>query len=304
MEGYRIVLLLIMTFSLTAGIIREDVAALTYRQSNGEEVVLKKLPERVIVAHLSLTGLWYSSGGTAVAVPSTSRKSVLPEAARKLPEIGLFSNPNAEQILKLNPDLVILQGKLEKHWALQKLLRQAGVDSVCIDYINYEDFLDVYTLFRKLNGDQRQAVEKAETITAEVNRICEIGKGKKQPEFACVFGSAYGFSLESSRANTAYMLTRLGGRNILGDSTSRIRVKFSMEQLLLADPEVIFILSTGDSGKMQDKFRKDLMARPEWQILAAVKNNRVHILDTEYFLYLPGEKFPDAFRKLAGLLYP
>ena len=55
--------------------------------------------------------------------------------------VGDFYNPNLEKLLALKPDLVLLHSKRGKHWEVQKLLRSAGVESVCVDYTNYDDFL-------------------------------------------------------------------------------------------------------------------------------------------------------------------
>ena len=112
-----------------------------------------------------------------------------------------------------------------------------------------------------------------------------------------------GIRAETDRANAACMAALLGGRNIVPPGRSS-RGPFSYEQLLLRDPDVIFLVTTGSVAGAREVFRKEFEARPEWKSLRAVKNNRVHFLPPDLFLYLPGSRFPEAFRHLAKLLYP
>ena len=66
------------------------------------------------------------------------------------------------------------------------------------------------------------------------------------------------------------------------------------------------VLSFGKSIEkdLKERFEKEFMQRPEWKSLQAVKNNRVHFLPGDLFLYMPGPRYPEAFRYLAKLLYP
>ena len=60
----------------------------------------------------------------------------------------------------------------------------------------------------------------------------------------------------------------------------------------------------GDAEGLKEKFRRDFMERPAWKTLSAAKNGRVHFLPVDLFLYMPGPRYPEAFRELAKLLYP
>ena len=110
------------------------------------------------------------------------------------------------------------------------------------------------------------------------------------------------FFVEENEINTAKMLTLMGGKNIAG--TGRRRVVLSMEQLLLRDPDVIFLITMGDKADIQKKMSESLTGNPVWAHLSAAKNGRVHLLSNELFLYLAGTRFPEAFAILAGYLYP
>ena len=161
-----ITILLSVPLLLSAGIVSETADTISYQQSNGETVTVHKLPKRPVVLHISLTGMWYAAGGKAIARPHAPRLHVLPEEARTLPEVGDFYNPNLEKLLALKPDLVLLHSKRGKHWEVQKLLRSAGVESVCVDYTNYDDFLTLLDFFSRVNGNPPEAEAVRNRITS------------------------------------------------------------------------------------------------------------------------------------------
>ena len=297
------VILSAVFLSVSAQIVSEDGAKIRYRQENGEEVVLKKNPKRTVIGYGSFAKVWDLAGGTAVGVPKLREKNALPASMQKLPLIGLPTVPNPEKIAQVNPDLILLSSKLERHHAVASLMRQSGVDAVCVTYNNYHDFNALLDLFCRLNGKTLKQVSAAAKVTADVEAVCASVKGRKAPRCAVIFASAAGFSLESDRTNTGLMAKMLGAENILKKST-RQRMSFSYEQLLLDNPDVIVINMMGSHKMLQEKFRKEFMSQDAWKELKAAQANRVHFLPTELFLYLPGPDYPKAFRHLKNLLYP
>ncbi len=289
--------------TLEAGIVREDASSLIYRQTDLSDVRLKKRPERTVIAYASLAPVWALAGGRAVGVQGVSDQRVLPESMRDLPVVGSSTTPNVEKILALRPDLVLLIGKLAKHRAMARLFRSSGVPAVCVDYNNYADFKQVLDFFCRLNGTDPKTVSGVRNLYAEVDAICGRAAGKKAPRCAIVFAAAIGFSLESSGTNTGLMASMLGAENVVGAKRFG-RVKFSYEQLLLENPDVILIIPMGNQNVLNEKFNREIASQPAWKTMTAVKNNRVHFLPASLFLYMPGTRYPEAFRHLETLLYP
>lgn len=289
---------------LSAGeIVSETEKRVVYRQNDGALVSLTKRPERVVVAYTSLVQLWYCAGGTAVGIPFVKAKETLPPEARDLPVIGQVTAPNAEKLLVLRPSLVLFSGKHEKHRALRGLLERSGIESVYLNYANYSDFLEILDFFCRLNGTTLKRNSRAEAIGKEVDSICRKAKRLNPLRFAVLFAASRGFAVERNGVNAAHMLTMLGGRNIITEP-GNTRIPFSLERILLEDPEILFIITMGPTEKIQRKVAKELMEQPAWKQLSAVRNGRVHFLPVDRYLYLPGTRFPEAFRYLAELMYP
>ncbi len=281
-----------------SGIVSEDENSLKFRQNDGTEVLLPKRPGSTVICYSSLVQVWYAAGGTAVAIPAVPTRDTLPEAARGLPQLGTHNTMSAEKIMMHRPDLVLLNDKLPGHRQLRRTLAELNIPAACIDYRNYRDFREIFELFRRLNGSGASA----DAITGKVDALCMQARRLPSPAFASIY-IGVGIRAETDRANAACMAALLGGRNIVPPGRSS-RGPFSYEQLLLRDPDVIFLVTTGNVAGAREVFRKEFEARPEWKSLRAVKNNRVHFLPPDLFLYLPGSRFPEAFRHLAKLLYP
>ncbi len=302
----RILLLIVSLLSgvwAVAGIVSEDAENIQYRQSDGTSVTLSKLPKRVVICNGSFTQLWYASGGEAVGIIDVPSKGTLPEAARNLPIVGSRTAPNPEKILVLKPDLVLLSDKHERHKAAADMLNRSGVETVLLEYDDYFEFAELLDLFSRLNGSKESARTEIKRITGEIDAICMESKAQSTPTTAIVFAAAAGFKLESEQSSTGIMLKMLGAKNIAA-ALKQPRMNFSYEQLFVDDPEVIFVVTMGNTEALKEKFRKEIMSQEAWKGLAAAKAGRVHFLPSELFLYQAGMRYPEAFRILATLLHP
>ncbi len=296
-------LFLFSLLNLPAEIVKEDADSVTFRQPDRALVTVAKRPQRVVVGYASLAGVWHLAGGTAVAVPNIHEKSVLPESMRGLPTAGSATVPNVEKIVALKPDFVLLTAKLARHRETANLLRSSGIPAICVEYNHYRDFHALLDLFCRINGRSVDTVAAAKNVMQEVEQICFRTKDLTAPRCAIIFVSSAGFSLESPRTNTGCMAAMLGAENIRKTELPA-RMSFSYEQFLLSDPDVIFVVMMGDAEGLKKKFQRELMSQTAWKKLSAMKSGRVHFLPTDLFLYMPGARYPEAFRHLASLLYP
>ncbi len=298
-----VILFLSMGFPAIADVVRENDAELVFRQPDGEEVRLLKHPRRVVVGYLSLAKVWEQAGGKAVGVLGSKDDSALPVSMRGLPKVGTGMAPNAEKVMLLEPDLVLLSAKVERQRASARQLRESGIAAVCLSYSHYRDYLEILDLFCRLHGRSIRDFPEARRTVEEVEAVCRETAGRPRPSCAILFASASGFSLEADGTNAGTIAAMLGAANILKTS-GNLRVPFSFEQFLLEDPDVIFIVTMGDAEALREKVRSEWMNRPVWKELKAAKAGRVHFLPSDLFLFQPGPDYPKAFRYMADLLYP
>ena len=117
-----------------------------------ENVSIRTNPRRTIICYPSLLEIWLDCGGSLVAIHSMKKDEVVPEEVKHLPGIGGYFHPNAEKILQLKPDLVILSGMTGRNRPLAKLLRKAGIDVLLLKYDNYRDYREIAGIFCAILG--------------------------------------------------------------------------------------------------------------------------------------------------------
>lgn len=284
------------------GIVSESAETIRYREVDGTETLLTKHPRRTIVGNASFADPWFTAGGSAIGVPTVRSQQALPEQARDLPRIGVLRSLNLEKIFAMKPDLVLINANLHAHRAVRHHLIDAGIPNVALDYANFHDYIGILDLFCRLNGGSVETNSTAKRIISQVRKLTEEAARLPSPRFAVLFVASGGFVLESGDLNVPTMAEMLGGTNIARQESGRL--KYSFEQLLIDDPDIILINTMGDSKALQKKFTRDLISQPSWQQLKAAKTGRVHFLPPELFLYMAGSRYPEAFLHLAKLLHP
>ena len=300
MRAVIMVLALMLGWMAHGGLIKgEDGGHLDVLEADGKVVRIARRPERVVSVYGSLVGVWYLSGGRLAGIPSVSTREILPEAAAGLPEVGMVTNPNAERVLMLKPDLVLLSSGVGSHRRLRLILEREGISSLMLNYENYSDFMDLLDLFSRINGGSDEGGKR---VCAEVDKVIAEVKGRKEPRFLCLFASARRHQAELADANTAYMATMLGGRNVV--EGRGVRTAVSLERLVMSDPDVIFFVMMGNEDKVRERMEKELMSDEIGGKLRAVKGGRLHFLPSGLFLYRPNERYPEAFRMLREFMYP
>lgn len=284
------------------GIVSESAETIRYREVDGTETLLTKHPRRTIIGNASFADPWFTAGGSAIGVPTVRSQQALPEQARDLPRIGVLRSLNLEKIFALKPDLVLINANLHAHRAVRHHLIDARIPNVALDYANFHDYIGILDLFCRLNGGSVETNSTAKRIISQVKKLTEMTAELPSPRFAVLFVASGGFVLESGDLNVPTMVEMLGGTNIARQESGRL--KYSFEQLLIDDPDIILINTMGDSKALQKKFTRDLISQPAWQQLKAAKTGRVHFLPPELFLYMAGSRYPEAFLHLAKLLHP
>lgn len=300
-------LLMIVAFvclSLAAEIVRETTDAVVFRQADGVEVTLRKHPQKTVIGYLSFAPVWDQAGGKAVGIVDNKADEAVPESMRDLPKIGTGMTPELEKVMLLEPDLVLLSDKITRHQAAAKQLRAAGVTVLSLTYNNFDDYRQILDLFCRLNGDAgADDFAPAKATLSQVAAICEKAKPQPPVRFAAIFVTANGISLESDESNAGKIMEKLNGVNVRPPG-GPLRLPFSMEQLLLDDPDLIVIITMGEAAALRGKVKHELLDQTAWLELTAAKQGRVHFVDPGLFLFLSGPRFPEAFRTMDQLMHP
>lgn len=100
------------------------------------------------------------------------------------------------------------------------------------------------------------------------------------------------------------MLADLGCINV-ADQDSALLEDLSLEAIMAADPDYIFVVLQGsDPTDAQQTLERTLLSNPAWQSLRAVQEGRFYTLEHSLYNLKPNARWGEAYEKLADILYP
>lgn len=280
----------------------EENRGIPFKDALGHTVTVN---EHDTVAALmgSFAELWLLAGGTLSGVTDDAYS----ERGLDLPEtvvlLGSYKTPSVEQIIALDPDLVILSADTQEHVALYDTLVAAGVNPAYFSVNLFQDYLDALRLFTSITGREDLYQQNGEAIQAEIDAAIARAQGEKTPTVLFIRAFSSGFRAKGKDSMAGAMLYDLGADNI-ADRDPSLLEDLSMEAIIAADPDFIFVVTMGeDHEKAMAAVRKGLQDNPAWEGLSAVKAGRYHVLPRKLFHYKPNARWGESYAYLADILY-
>lgn len=278
----------------------------TFTDDLGNQVTVSS-HERVVAGMGSFANIWELAGGTLVGASSDAFSDYHIKSDAK--KVGDFSSLNAETIIALNPDFVILTGASSGRGGgvaqtdLKDTLQAAGIAVAYFNVTTFDDYLRMLKTCCDITCDTEAYEENGTDVAETIDAVKKKVEGKSAGSVAVLTTYSGGTRVQASSTQTGTMLAELGANNI-ADADKSLLSDYSLESLVKADPDFIFLLPMGDSDEAAQKALKDqTTANPAWNELSAVKKNRVITLDPKLFLYKPNNNWDDAYKELYEALY-
>lgn len=266
------------------------VFPVTVTDSNGKQLVFDSPPESIVALAPSFVEVLFAIAAGDAVVAVDENTDFPPEAAAKTKLSGY--QPSVEGIAALEPDLVIIffdPGGLEE--ALEGLgipvLFLASPQSV-------EGVFDQMRLLGQVTGhadDAEQLIDgMRESIDAITAKLADVQEGPRV--FHEIGPELYTASDEDFVGD---LYTILKAQNIAAGAG--LFPQLTEEAVIAADPEVIIL------ADMPAVTPEEVKARPGWDSLSAVQNDRVFAVDPD-LVSRQGPRLVDGLEELARLLYP
>ncbi|WP_342514400.1 helical backbone metal receptor [Sporosarcina sp. FSL K6-1522] len=260
-----------------------------------------EVPERVITTSVPLTEMLHVLGVTPVGVPTSTNP--IPADFDAIARIGSPMQPDLEVVTDLTPDLVLGAESLRS--TLDKSLE--GID-LATAYLPTDSFDDLKLSFKALGTYFNKTDEMNKVLSSlldKENELKEQAKGKELPSVMLMIGTADSFMVMSERSYVGSLVSKLGADNI---ATSVLKVTdtyspINMEDVVVADPDIILVLASGDHGASEDMFQKEVESNDTWTKLSAYQNDNVHILDYDVFGVTSISNAEQALTQIANYFY-
>lgn len=275
---------------------------ITYTDALSREVTINN-PERVVTLLGSYCDEWLLAGGNVVGTVSDSFKATDYELDESVVDVGSHMEPDIEKIINLEPDLVFASSMLDSQLELQETFEKAGITVVYMYVNSFDDYLESLRLFTQITGREDLYEEYGTKVALQI----EEAKGRidgRKPTVLFIRSSSTSVKVKGSEGTVGgEILADLDTINI-ADSESLLE-DLSMEAIVLADPDYIFVTTQGsDLEAALANVNEAMINNPAWETLTAVQNGNYYVIDKELYNAKPNERWGEAYEKLAEIIYP
>ncbi len=275
----------------------------TFQDDRGLTVTLAKAPERVVALVGSYGEMWLMAGGTLAGVTDdalSERKLELDDSVRM---VGKAMSPNLEEVLAANPDFLILSDKIKAGEKIAESLQDTGVAVAYFREESYTDFMRIFGIFTDITKRNDLFTRFAAPVDEAVKAVIDaLPLQDERPTVLLMQSMTSKVSALKNDCITGIILDDLGAVNIANEKPSLMN-DLSMEVIMEAEPDFIFVVPMGDEVAAKATLDSTLTSNPAWGTLKAVKDGNFHILPKDLFQYKPNARWGESYEYLEKLLY-
>ncbi len=252
-------------------------------------------PARVVSLAPSITEIVFVLN-KGYLLKGVTRFSDYPQKAAIIPKIGSYVNLDLEKIVALKPDLCIAV-KDGNPIEIVKRLESFGIPVYAVNPNNLDMVVKTVLEIGNLLNAGETAKKIAGKMSGRIEKIkIKVRKVKHRPSVFFQIGISPVVSVGAGTFCDE-VITLAGGRNVV--KTSAAYPRFSKEQVLALNPEVIIICSMSRQGgfeRMKEEWSR-------WPGLRAAKNRKIFLVDSNLF-NRPAPRLLDGLELLFRLIHP
>ncbi len=262
----------------------------------GREVSISKVPQRIVSHVPSITETLFALG-LGERVVGVSDYCDYPEEAKLKPSVGNYFNPSIENIVALEPDLVLTDGHSEGIKQLDTL----GIKFIVIDPKDIDGFFRDIELLGKVTNSEKKAKglieDMQKRISYVINRVKDASRIKTfyiidATDLNNPWTAGPGSFVDS-------LITMAGGENIASKAPSAW-VQLSIEQIVSADPEIIILPAKHGTAFTLPEVLK---GHPAWGGTTAAKSGRIYGIDSD-LVDRSGPRIVQGLEEIAKIIHP
>ncbi len=268
---------------------------LTIKDYTGKEVTIPSEPQRIITFYPSNTEILFELGLADQVIAVTVNDDYPINVQEKVEYIfndGV--NPNIEQALNLEPDLIVFGAHSDE------LINSYAKLNIPVVKYNPQSINEVYQTIEDL-GVITNTQEKAQQLLADMNKkekeieikISNVNADSKKKVWMEISTDLWTCGKDTFMDE---LIEKAGGINIVDIPGW---VQYSEEEVLEKNPDVIFTTY----GYYDSNAVENVLTREGWDGVNAVRYNQVYDVDSN-LVNRPGPRIIDAIEVLARALYP
>ena len=283
-----------------------DGTTLTFTDDLDREVTVPVQPQRVAVLLGSYADVWCLAGGqdTLVAAADDAWTDFDLNLGDEVANLGSLMEPNLEELIAAQPDLVIASSNTTSNVELLPSLEDLGVPVIYFGVNSFNDYLEMLDVCTQITGQTQNYQTYGLDVQAQVEKAKEQDDGSA-PTVLLLRSASTSCKVKNSKGTVlGEILADLGAVNIADSDTSLLE-DLSMERIIADDPDYIFVVFQGsDQDAAQKTLDAALTSNPAWDTLSAVQNGNFYLMEKELYHLKPNARWGEACQKVADILYP
>jgi iron complex transport system substrate-binding protein len=271
------------------------VFPLSLEDGLGRTVILPGRVQRIVSLTPATTEILFAIGAGSQVV-GRDMFSDFPEESLSVADVGgSWGEYNTEAIVSLQPDL-ILAGGINPPELVANLENLGLTVYFLANPTTLEGLYTNLQVLGRMTGNEKKAAELTSSLDARVRTVDQKLAGITDEVEVYYELEATPFTAGPGTF-VDQLIARAGGTNF-GAKMDSAWAQVSLEQLLLADPDIIIL---GDSAYGETP--ESVAARPGWASLAAVREQHIFPFD-DNLVSRPGPRLVDGLEALARLIHP
>ena len=294
MKTRKILSLLLALALLAAAALTAQAETLT--DMAGRDLVLDAPLTRAIALNPADCEILYALGAQDVLV-GRGEYCNYPEDVLSLPSVNSGAQTNIEQILALQPQVIIMS-KMAQTVEQVEALEKAGVRVVISDAQSLEGVYEAIALLGELTGREEAAEALAQEMRSGFDAIRQQAQTIEKTVYFEVSPLEWGLWTSGKDTFLDELAQIVGLTNAFSDVTGWAEI--SQEQVLERDPD--YIVTTAAYYGEGELPVDEIASREGWQDLRAVKNGAIYNADAD-MTSRPGPRLLDAAQALADFVH-
>lgn len=286
--------------------VAEPAPFCSFTDDTGREIVLAEKPQKVAVLFSSFADIWKMAGGEIAITVGESVERGFTDEDVLLVDQGAGKTIDRELLVSYEPDLVICSADIAAQAETADFLNNAGIPCAQFHVECFEEYLAMLKTCTAITGHEDAYTIYGTQVQARVEQIRAENSERHSSSQPNILFIRAGSKYSATKAKTAKenfvcgMLKELGTYNI-AENAPILLDGLSFEEILLSNPDYIFISTMGDEEAAKS-YMDSVLAEESWQQLDAVKENRYTYLPKELFQFKPNARWDEAYAYLAQLL--
>lgn len=234
-------------------------------------------------------------------VVAVSNYCSYPPEVERLPRVGGWNNTNLEQIVSLQPGLVIMADAQATF--IDDRLKGVGLRTLVIRGQSLKDALSAIEEIGRAVGHEKEGKELAEQTRRALDEVRSQTRSLPKRRVLCIVDRVPGTLRDLYTATEGSFLAELieiAGGSSIAPKASAAYGKITKEAVMALDPDVIIDMVQGAQGTMAEN------SKEVWQELSgvrAVREGRIHPIRDTSVLH-PSQFVGNTARIFAAIIHP